>query len=177
MHSIRRHLCAVPVFTVLATSTACKPPAPVQTPVQEDAPPSGRAAMGARPAEAPAPPPTDFARAIRVDVKTDAPTGKVTALVHLEPGFHAYGPGDPTGRPLAFEVSTAGFTLENVTVPAGVEKDLGVLGKSRVVTGDVEATATVKGPAGTPAEGRFHYQVCSDTTCDRPRFAAFRIGG
>lgn len=175
------------VSVALGLALGCKPPeSPPARPAAADAPPNGKALMGGKPQEgsggtANAMP--DFAKAIAVTVGMADPLGAQTkeatlrAQVRLEPGFHAYAPGEQTGRPLAFEVTSAGWVLQAQDIPKGEEKDLGDLGRSRVLTGEVNASATVQraGAGGGALEGRFHYQVCSETACDRPRSTAFRF--
>jgi len=157
---------------------ACKPSPPPTVQPPADAPPAGKDAMGGKPRmDKPAAGPVDFEKAIKLDVRWDATRSAVVAAVHLEPGFHAYGTGEETGKPLAMELSSDAWTVKEVQLPKGVTKDLGDQGKSVVLTGDVEAVmlVTPKADAKAPVAGQVRYQVCSDTSCDRPRSLPFSV--
>lgn len=168
------------LVTVSFVIAACKPTPPPSVPPPADAPPTGsKDTLGGKPTtEKPvATGPVDFSKAIKIDVAWDAPRSAVVAKIHLEPGFHAYGPGEETGKPLAMETTGEAWTVKDVQLPKGETKDLGEMGKSVVVTGDVEAVMVVqpKGDAKAPVAGTLKYQVCSDKSCDRPRSLPFSV--
>ncbi|MEW5855212.1 MAG: protein-disulfide reductase DsbD domain-containing protein [Myxococcota bacterium] len=167
---------------VLGLQVACKapePPPPVKAPA--DAPPQGANVMGGKPtADAPVAQKggiPDFEKAIKVDVGWDPARTAVVAKVHLEPGFHAYGAGEKTGKPLAMELSGTSWKVKELKLPPGEEKDLGEMGKSYVIHGDVELVAALEpaADAKAPVEGVVRYQVCTETSCDRPRTAPFKL--
>lgn len=161
---------------LLVAVAACKPPSSVPPLADSERPgmdTRGGKAGGGDPRRA-AP---DFQKAIAVTFAWDAERSAVVAKIHLEPGFHAYGPGERTGKPLAMEITGEDWKQQEVKIPQGVEKDLGDMGKSYVVTGDVEAVAVVKAAGETkePVTGLLRYQVCTDTSCDRPRSMPFSV--
>ena len=166
----------------LLLATGCPPPPPTtSTPRPADAPPDGKQLMGGKPAAAPATSTTGqripFEQAVKVGFVWDAAKSAAVAQLHLEPGFHAYGPGEKTGKPLTLELTGPAWNVKEVQLPPAQQKDLGELGISFVLVGDVEVRAVVA-PAGdpkAPVEGRLHYQVCSETACDRPRVAPFKL--
>jgi hypothetical protein len=133
--------------------------------------------MGGKTTGAPPQGMPDFQKAISVDFSWDAERSAVVAAVRLEPGYHAYGQGEETGRPLTMEVSSDGWTIKELKLPKGVEKDLGVLGKSVVVTGKVEVAAVVEavGDTANSVAGLLRYQVCTAKACDRPRSMPFQV--
>ena len=122
-----------------------------------------------KPMETPQGPP-DFANALALEPKLEA--GKLTVTMKLKPGFHAYAPGEEIGKPVSLTVD-APYTADNVTIPEGKTKDLGELGKSKILEGDVALTAMVKG-AGE-LKGTVEAQVCTDKACDRPKKHAFSV--
>lgn len=167
-----RRLLALPLL-----ACACQPPSS-PPPARNDPPVVDKSLMGGKPqAGAPAADKGTFENAIKVAVSWDAPSSSVVARIHLEPGFHAYGAGETTGKPLMLEVSGAAWTVKEVQMPPAQKKDLGELGTSFVVTGDSEMRAVLAaaGDAHAPVEGRVMYQVCSDKACDRPRSAPFKL--
>lgn len=121
--------------------------------------------------------PPDFANALELAPSFDKATGKLTVTLKLKPGYHAYAPGEEIGKPVALSVdeSKGGWKIDGaVNVPAGVKKDLGALGTSVILEGNVDVTATVKGGNGD-LEGKLEAQVCTDKACDRPRPHAFKV--
>jgi hypothetical protein len=123
-----------------------------------------------KPMEQPAAPP-DFANAVTLEPKVEA--GKLTVTLKLKPGYHAYAPGEEIGKPVSLTVD-APWTAENITIPEGTVKDLGELGKSKILEGDVPLTAMVKGGSGE-LKGTVEAQVCTDKACDRPKKHAFSV--
>jgi hypothetical protein len=120
----------------------------------------------------------DFAAAMTVVPSYDAATKKLVVTLDIRPGFHAYGPGEEIGKPVELSVDAAsGFTVNGtVEIPAGKEKNLGDLGKSIILEGQVPLTATLAGGEGSAAVlGTVNVQICTDKACDRPRPHAFKI--
>lgn len=121
---------------------------------------------------APAAPKIDWKSAIQHEVRWDDTRGSVVVDVTVKPGFHAYTTGEETGRPLKLEVE-APAKLADVSYPKGETKMLPI-GKSVIVEGKVEVVGKVE-DAGPKVDGTFHYQVCRDDGCDRPRRAKFSV--
>jgi hypothetical protein len=114
--------------------------------------------------------PPDWASALAIEPSYDGATKTLKVLLRIKPGFHAYGPGEEVSKPVGFSVKEgSSWRVDGaVTIPAGVKKDLGTLGTSVIVEGDVAITATLV-PGTGPIEGVVEAQVCTDTACDRPR--------
>jgi hypothetical protein len=112
----------------------------------------------------------DWASAFELVPSFDAATSTVTVNLKIKPGFHAYGPGEEVSKPVGMTVkATNGWAVDGtVQIPAGVKKDLGELGTSVILEGDVPLKAKVKGGTGA-VEGTVEVQVCTDKACDRPR--------
>ena len=120
--------------------------------------------------EAPATP--DFEHAL--DVVPSFAAGKLTVTLKIKPGYHAYAPGEEIGKPVAMTVD-APWTIDGaVQVPEGQKRDLGDLGKSVILEGDVPLTAAVKGGSGD-VKGVVEAQVCTDKACDRPKKHPFTV--
>ena len=121
--------------------------------------------------------PPDFANALEMVPAFDKASGKVTVTLKLKPGYHAYAPGEEIGKPVALVVdeSKGGWKVDGaVALPAGQKKDLGTLGTSIILEGNVELSAVVKGGSGD-VEGKVEAQVCTDKACDRPRSHPFKV--
>lgn len=114
--------------------------------------------------------PPDWAAALAVVPAYDAATQTLTVVLKIKPGFHAYGPGEEVSKPIAMGLKEGStWSVDGaVTIPQGVEKDLGALGKSVILEGDVVMTAKLK-PGTGAIEGIVEAQVCTDKACDRPR--------
>ena len=112
-----------------------------------------------------------------MDFAWDAKTSSVVGHLALEPGFHAYGPGEQTGKPISLEITGTAWNVQEVQLPPAQKKDLGELGTSFVLTGNIEVKGRLgaSGDAKAPVVGKLNYQVCSDTSCDRPRSASFNL--
>lgn len=123
----------------------------------------------------PAPPP-DFGKALQLAPAFDKATGTLTVVLKLAPGFHAYGPGEQIGKPVELNVAPQnGWLVDGApVVPPGKTKDLGELGKSVILEGDVPLTAVVKGGQGSIV-GEVKAQVCTDSACDRPKAHKFEV--
>jgi hypothetical protein len=115
-----------------------------------------------------------FDEAVSVAPAFDKGTGKLTVTLKLKPGFHAYAPGETIGKPVELAVE-APWTVDGaVQIPAGQKKDLGDLGTSVILEGDVPLTAVVKGGSGE-VKGVVTAQVCTDKACDRPKKHPFSV--
>jgi hypothetical protein len=114
--------------------------------------------------------PPDWASALALAPAYAAGTQTLTVTLKIKPGFHAYGPGEEVSKPVAFALEEgSSWTVDGaINIPAGVKKDLGALGTSVIVEGDVAITAKLKPGTGT-IEGVVEAQVCTDKACDRPR--------
>ncbi len=120
--------------------------------------------------------PPDFSKALTLQPTYDKATGKLVVTLKLTPGFHAYGPGEEIGKPVELVVAAQnGWQVQGkAEVPAGRLKDLGDLGKSMILEGDVPLTAVVQGGTGT-IQGEVKAQVCTDSACDRPKSHKFEV--
>jgi hypothetical protein len=116
----------------------------------------------------------DFANALEVVPSFDKAASKVTVTLKIKPGFHAYAPGESTGKPVELAVDAPWAVDGAVGIPAGTTKDLGDLGTSVILEGDVPVTAVVKGGAGE-VKGTVTAQVCTDKACDRPKKHPFTV--
>lgn len=169
-------MCRICTLAVVATALAL-----AACPGTQDAGGFGEAkktvddGMVRKPAEPPQAPP-DFANALAVTPSFDKATGKLTVSLDIKPGFHAYAPGEEVGKPVELKVDAQnGWAIDGaVAIPAGVTKDLGSLGKSVILEGKADLSATVKGGTGE-LSGAVHVQVCTDKACDRPKPHAFRV--
>lgn len=128
-----------------------------------------------KPMKAPEPPP-DFDGSISVAPAFDKAQNKLTVTLQLKPGFHAYAPGESVGKPVALTLDAEnGWAVEGaVEIPAGTKKDLGELGTSMILEGDVPLRATVK-PGSGALSGVVEVQICTDKACDRPKKHAWSI--
>jgi hypothetical protein len=115
-----------------------------------------------------------FDESVTVEPAFDKASGKLTVTLHIKPGFHAYAPGEEVGKPVELTVAAPWAVDGNVAIPAGTQKDLGELGKSMILEGDVPLTAVVKGGSGE-LKGTVMAQVCTDKACDRPRKHEFTV--
>ena len=137
---------------------------------------------GEAPAAAPSSPATDeapsFGTAITLRPRFDASANVVIMTAQLRPGFHVYTTGETIGRPIRLELEKDGDWKANgePEYPAGITKTT-ALGTSVVVEGTAECRLPVKAAVEMPGSlhGEFHYQVCTDSACDRPRKLAFEI--
>lgn len=121
--------------------------------------------------------PPDFARAFVLEPRFERQNATLTVTLRLAAGFHAYAAGEEVGRPIQLQVDEAtGWRIQSLNLPAGREKDLGDLGKSFVLEGEVPLQATLQGE-GAEVRGEVTLQVCTDKACDRPRTHAFRVDG
>ncbi len=122
--------------------------------------------------------PPDWNSALAVVPAYNAADGTLLVMLKIKPGFHAYGPGEEVSKPVAMTVDAAnGWAVDGaVDIPAGVKKDLGALGTSVILEGDVPLKAKLtKGSGGI--SGVVEAQVCTDKACDRPKKHPFSIPG
>ena len=129
----------------------------------------------------PAPPhsPPNWKEAFSHDVRYDGENRAVVVDVRIAPGFHAYTTGETTGKPLKIALTPGGgYGFDGpIQYPKGIEKNLPI-GRSVIVEGNTQIVAKVspQSPNATgPVKGVFHYQVCTDEACDRPRKAPFAV--
>ena len=122
--------------------------------------------------------PPDWAGALTVVPAYDAATSTLLVLLKLKDGFHAYAPGEEVSKPVALSVdATNGWGVDGaVDIPAGKKKDLGALGTSVILEGDVPLRAKLTKGAGA-ISGVVEVQVCTDKACDRPKKHPFTIPG
>lgn len=120
----------------------------------------------------------DWQKAIAHEARYDAERKAVVVKVQIQPGFHAYTVGESVGKPLRLELAedSAYVAAGDIVYPEGKAKELPI-GRSVIVEGAAEVVAPIqpKPEAHGPAKGTFHYQVCTDEACDRPRSAPFQV--
>lgn len=122
--------------------------------------------------------PPDWGSALAVVPAYDQASQSLTVVLKIKPGFHAYAPGETVSKPVAMTVNADnGWAVDgDVAIPAGQKKDLGELGTSVILEGDVPLKAKLKGGPGA-ISGVVEAQVCTDKACDRPRKHTFTIPG
>ena len=122
--------------------------------------------------------PPDWAGALTLVPAYDASTSTLLLLLKLKAGYHAYGPGEEISKPVAMTVDAVnGWTVDGVVeIPAGVKKDLGALGTSVILEGDVAVKAKLHKGSGA-ISGVVEVQVCTDKACDRPKKHPFTLPG
>lgn len=116
----------------------------------------------------------DFGTAVEIVPAFDKASSKLTVMLKIKPGFHAYAPGEAVGKPVDLAVDAPWSIDGALQIPAGTTKDLGALGTSVILEGDVPLTVTVKGGAGE-VKGNVMAQVCTDKACDRPKKHPFTV--
>lgn len=116
----------------------------------------------------------DFANALQLVPAFDKATSKLTVVLKIKPGFHAYAPGETVGKPVDVAVDAPWAIEGAVQIPAGTTKDLGALGTSVILEGEIPLSVTVKGAIGD-VHGSVMAQVCTDTACDRPKKHSFTV--
>ena len=119
------------------------------------------------------PPPPDFANALEVVPGFDKASSQLTVTLKLKPGFHAYAPGEAIGKPVELKVDEPCAVDGAVAIPEGTKKDLGELGTSVILEGDVKLSAVVK--SCPHVNGAVTAQVCTDKACDRPKKHTFSV--
>jgi len=122
--------------------------------------------------------PPDWNSALAVVPAYDAATGNLVVVLKIKPGFHAYGPGEEVSKPVSLTIDAQnGWAVDGaVDIPAGTKKDLGALGTSVILEGDVPLKARLTKGSGA-LSGVVEAQVCTDKACDRPKKHPFTIPG
>lgn len=95
----------------------------------------------------------------------------------VQEGFHVYTVGETVGRPLKLTIDPESPVQPAgpVVYPKGETKQLSI-GQSVTVEGAGNLRVPLKMPAeASQVTGRFRYQVCTDSLCDRPRTRPFRV--
>jgi hypothetical protein len=122
--------------------------------------------------------PPDWAGALTLVPAYDASNGTLLVMLKIKDGFHAYAPGEEVSKPVAMTIDAAnGWAVDGVVdIPAGKKKDLGALGTSVILEGDVPLKAKLTKGSGA-ISGVVEAQVCTDKACDRPKKHPFTIPG
>lgn len=112
----------------------------------------------------------DFDKSFSISSQFDDVTSEFNITIHLGESLHVYAPGEKIGKPVKLEITDLnGWQRDGqVVAPPGKPKDLGNLGTSIVLEGDVRLSQKLKKGRGK-GEALLHLQVCSTTACDRPR--------
>lgn len=126
-----------------------------------------------------APTEPDFANSFAVETRYNKAEQALTVLLRLQPGYHAYAPGEKVGVPLAVVMQSQGGwrVRQPPRIPPGQKKDLGELGISLVLTGDVQVVVRLeklKADAG-PIEGVLKVHVCTNGACGFPQEHPFVV--
>lgn len=119
----------------------------------------------------------NFETAIQIQPKFHDASSAVQVDISLRPGFHVYTVGEETGRPIRIALDDGAWAAKGDAVyPTGTRKQT-ALGTSVVVEGQASARLPVesKGDAPGAVKGQFHYQVCTNEACDRPRKIPFKV--
>ncbi len=118
----------------------------------------------------------DFANAVAIVPSYDKASSTLSVTLRIKPDFHAYALGEEVGKPvsLAIDDKNAWHIVGAANVPAGTKKELGDLGTSVILQGDVAMTAKVEGGSGD-ISGVVTAQVCTDNACDRPKQHTFSV--
>lgn len=124
----------------------------------------------------PAPPNSQFQEAIKIKPHFDSQAQAVVVDLELEPGYHVYTTGETTGRPIRLQLANGGDwkPAGDPVYPEGTKKST-ALGNSVVLEGKVTSKLAVEPAVNEPGslQGHFHYQVCTNRACDRPRTLDF----
>lgn len=122
--------------------------------------------------------PVNWETALALVPSFDAAASTLTVKLMLRPGFHAYGPGEEVSKPVNLTVDPEnGWVVDGtVIIPAGTKKNLGELGTSVILEGEVPLTAKLKGGKGS-ISGVVEVQICTDKACDRPKKRPFTVPG
>ncbi len=165
----------VVVVVVVAGLLGC--PAPANDGDFGQAKPVKNDGMVQKPAPVEAAPP-DWTAALTVVPAFDASTSTLLVVLKIKDGFHAYGPGEEVSKPVALSVDADhGWIIDGaVDIPSGKKKDLGALGTSVILEGEVPLKAKLKAGSGA-ISGVVEVQVCTDKACDRPKKHPFTIPG
>lgn len=132
------------------------------------------------PKPAPTKGPPNWKQGFQYKVRHDAKAQSLIVDLKLAPGFHAYTTGETIGKPVAVELTpqSAKVLAAPVAYPKGQTKDL-PLGRSVILEGEEQIRAGLKpnpdASASSKILGTFHYQICTDEACDRPRKEKFEV--
>jgi len=112
----------------------------------------------------------DFVNLMDIKSHFDRGTSTLILDVKLNNGLHAYGQGEPYGKPMRLEIVPKNNWIADgpPIVPKGKEKKFGRRETSVVIEGEFRISQKLKIGQG-PGEAKFHFQLCSTTLCDRPR--------
>jgi hypothetical protein len=122
----------------------------------------------------------NFSEAFKHQVQLEH--GELIVHFTIAPSFHAYAEGETVGRPIELEIDQDSQLVgaAPITYPKGEPKELPI-GHSVILTGAGEIRLAVKAAdggalTGKTAKGALHYQICTDTACDRPHAVRFEVG-
>lgn len=101
--------------------------------------------------------------------------------VDLRPGWHVYAlepGGDGMMIPPSFSFKPGKYSLDGSIQEKGkliVAPMEGLEGKVRYYEGTADFVQHVKASKGTPIEGTYQYQLCSESVCLPPQTETFRL--
>jgi hypothetical protein len=118
----------------------------------------------------------DFEKNFSISAEFIDATSQLEITIHLNDSLHAYAPGEKIGKPVKLDIRAQnGWAADGPTIiPDGKRKKIGDLGESVVLEGDVRLRQKLKRGSGK-GEALLQLQVCSYTTCDRPRVHSLPI--
>jgi hypothetical protein len=114
---------------------------------------------------------TNFNSSFTLEHKLDTKKNLLEIIINLKPGYHAYAPGELIGKPVALSLSDANATwalIGDLQVPPGRRKKLAGLSESVILEHTIKIIQPIKIGTGA-ATALLYLQVCTDTSCDRPR--------
>lgn len=118
----------------------------------------------------------NFLDLIKINSQFDRKTATLFVDVKIANGFHAYGDGEPHGKPLRLEIIPKNnwAALGAPIMPSGKKYKFGQHEISVVVEGQffIKQKLTIGQGRG---EALLHFQLCSKTLCDRPRTHAIQF--
>lgn len=112
----------------------------------------------------------DFDKSFSINSEFSEDNSELLVTIHLANSLHAYAQGERIGKPIKIEITPKnGWKADGpAAIPAGTKKNLGALGDSVVLEGDVIIRQRLKKGLG-PGEAHLYLQVCTEKVCDRPR--------
>lgn len=118
----------------------------------------------------------DLAKSFTFLPSFDAKTKTVKVIIKLAPGVHAYAAGEKIGKPVDLQIveQNGWKAAQKAIIPQGRIKNLGSLGKSIILEKEFAISSKVILGKG-PIIGHLDLQVCTDTSCDRPRQHIIKI--
>lgn len=119
--------------------------------------------------------PVDFTKAATWEAHYEVAQKLLVVDVHLQDGFHAYAPGEKTGKPVTLNILPLGkWKVKGpIHVPAGVIKRLGQH-ESKVLENNFTLSVPMEGGKKV-IYGELVMQVCTHTQCDKPRLHPFMV--